>query len=295
MEYIDKNPYLEKEREIDIAYLQDCFNDESHSFYPEIDTDQSYSNFSSKKYRKGVDGWENLLLLEQNGRCCYCMRKLDLCARNIEHVVPRNINTGNPEEEFQKYAKAACIIEDNVILASDFTKTKFEDSEDIRKAAKMPHRIALQNLLVSCNGKFGNPSSGCCCNNARSNDFLQPLMLMQNGANKVYYDGISGVVAIYPFEPSWGKMLETLNDDTYKEIRVLWHKIWKHKDGIDLDAFESYEGRDRIILMKTIFEVDNFLNIPDEYKKYAGVTDKNSLYWKLLMDFDWFLTYEWKS
>ena len=46
--------------------------------------------------------------------------------------------------------------------------------------------------------------------------------------------------------------------------------------------------------MKTIFEVDNFLNIPDEYKKYAGVADKNSLYWKLLMDFDWFLTYEWK-
>lgn len=194
-----------KEREIDIAYLQDCFNDESHSFYPEIDSDQSYSNFSSKKYRKGVDGWENLLLLEQNGRCCYCMRKLDNCARNIEHVVPRNINTENPEEEFQKYAKAASIIEDNVILASNFTKTKFEDSEDIRKAVKMPHRIALQNLLVSCNGKFGTPSSGCCCNNARSNDFLQPLMLMQDGANKVYYDGISGVVTNYPFEPSWGK------------------------------------------------------------------------------------------
>lgn len=295
MEYIDKNPYLEKEREFDIAYLQDCFNDESHSFYPEIDTDQSYRNFSSKKYRKGVDGWENLLLLEQHGRCCYCMRKLDNCARNIEHVVPRNINTENPGEEFQKYAKAASIIQDNVILDSDFTKTKFEDTEDIRKAVKMPHRIALQNLLVSCNGKFGNPRSGCCCNNARSNDFLQPLMLMQDGANKVFYDGISGVVAIYPFEPSWEKMLETLNDDTYKEIRVLWHKIWKHKDDIDLNAFESYEGKDRIILMKTIFEVENFLNIPDEYKKYAGVADKNSLYWQLLMDFDWFLTYEWKS
>lgn len=294
MEYIDKHPYLARERQINIAYLQDCFNEESHSFYPEIDTDQSYSNFSSKKYRKGIEGWESLLLLEQKGRCCYCMRKLDNCARNIEHIIPRNIDPEHAQDEFNKYAQASDIISDNVTLASDFNKIKFKDTDGIAKATKMPHRIALQNLLVSCNGKFGNPNSGCCCNNARSNDFLLPLMLIPNAKNKVTYDGISGVIAIYPQEPSWKKMLETLNDDTYKEVRILWHKIWKHKEHIDLSSFESYEGKNRIILLKTIFEVDNFLDIPVEFQKYAGVAENNNTYWQLLMNFDWFLSYDWK-
>lgn len=295
MEYIDKTPFIKKEREINTAYLQDCFNKECRIFYPEIDTDQSYANFSAKKYRKGIDGWENLLLLEQKGRCCYCMRKLDNCARNIEHVIPRNIDPDNPQEEFKKYTQASATLDANVMLASDFSKIKFNSTEDIAKTTKMPHRIALQNLLVSCNGKFGSPSSGCCCNNARSNDYLLPLMLMPNVTNKVIYDGISGVVVISPQEPSWEKMVEMLNDDTYKEVRVLWHKIWKHKDKIDLDSFESFEGRDRIIFLKTIFDVDNFLNIPEEYKKYAGVVENNDIYWQLLMDFDWFLSYDWKA
>ena len=43
MEYINKIPYLERERHIDIAYLQDCFSKDDGSFYPEIDSDQSYS------------------------------------------------------------------------------------------------------------------------------------------------------------------------------------------------------------------------------------------------------------
>ena len=294
MEYINKIPYIERERHIDIAYLQDCFSKDDGSFYPDIDSDQSYSNFSSKKYRKGVYGWENLLLLEQNKRCCYCMRNLDNCARNIEHVIPRNIVGDNYKEEFLKYTKASDFLRDNVMLSLDFSKIRFGSSKEIAEEKRMPHRIALQNLLVSCNGKFGNPKSGCCCNNARSNDFLQPLMLMPNGNKNIFYDGISGVVAIYPNEPSWAKMLEMLNDDTYKEIRVLWYKIWNFNQRLNLKTVKDFQLKDRIMFFKEIFNQNNFEEVPNEYHKYTGLPDGNSTYWNLLMDFDWFYTYNWR-
>lgn len=60
MEYIDKSRFLNREQEIDRNFLKDCYDEDSQSFYPEIDSDQSYSNFSSRIYRKGIDGWEHL-------------------------------------------------------------------------------------------------------------------------------------------------------------------------------------------------------------------------------------------
>lgn len=73
MEFIDKRPFLEQEQKMDVEFLKDCYNEDTQSFYPSVNSDQSYSNFSSKKYRKSIAGWENLLLQEQHDRCCYCM------------------------------------------------------------------------------------------------------------------------------------------------------------------------------------------------------------------------------
>ncbi len=227
MEYIDKSHFLGREREIDRIFLEDCFDKDSLSFYPEIDTDQSYANFSNRTYRKGIDGWEHLLLQEQN----------------------------------------------------DVTK--------------FPHRIALTNLLASCNGKFGKPQDGCCCNNARSNDYLLPLMLMPEVDQRIKYDKHSGLIMLYPKEKSWEKMLQTLNDGTYKEIRVLWYKAWLHKDEFQLESLVHYDTKERILFLNLIFDVDNFTKISEEYQKYAGILTGDSVYWKLFLDFDWFYNYNW--
>ena len=183
---------------------------------------------------------------------------------------------------------------DNVELDSDFAKRNFKSVQDIEKTNKFPHRIALANLLASCNGKFEEVSSGCCCNNARSNDYLLPLMLMPEVKERIVYDGISGAVAIYPQDESWVKMLQTLNDDTYKEIRILWHKIWEFNQELDIETVRGYLLKDRIIFFKKIFNLNNFENIPNEYHKYTGLPDGDSTYWNLLMDFDWFFTYKWR-
>ncbi len=294
MKFIDKEPFLKREEILVIQYLKDCFNEDLHTFYPCIDSDQSYANFSSPKYRKGAAGWEHLLLLEQKGRCCYCMRRLKPGAFNIEHVIPRNMKTQKPKEEFQKYTAASKWLANHVELDSDFAAIHFTCTEDIEKVVRFPHRIAVANFLASCNGKFSEIGRGCCCNNARSNDYLLPLMLMPNVHERMVYDGLSGCVAVFPIEQSWEKMLQVLNDDTYKEIRILWFKASKHKECIEGKDIKSFQLKDRILFMKEIFEEQNFENIPCEYHKYAGVPFDDSTYWNLFADFDWFLTYKWR-
>ena len=279
---------------MDVEFLKDCYNEDTQSFYPSVNSDQSYSNFSSKKYRKGIAGWENLLLQEQHDRCCYCMRRLKSSALNIEHVIPRNLKANDTHNEFAKYTENSKWLADNVELDSDFAKRNFKSVQDIERVKIFPHRIALANLLASCNGKFEEVSRGCCCNNARSNDYLLPLMLMPEVKERIVYDGISGAVAIYPQDESWVKMLQTLNDDTYKEIRILWHKIWEFNQELDIETVRGYLLKDRIIFFKKIFNLNNFENIPNEYHKYTGLPDGDCTYWNLLMDFDWFFTYKWR-
>lgn len=279
---------------MDVEFLKDCYNEDTQSFYPSVNSDQSYSNFSSKKYRKGIAGWKNLLLQEQHNRCCYCMRRLKSSALNIEHVIPRNLKANDTHNEFAKYTENSKWLADNVKLDSDFAKRNFKSVQDIERVKIFPHRIALANLLASCNGKFEEVSSGCCCNNARSNDYLLPLMLMPEVKERIVYDSISGAVAIHPQDESWVKMLQTLNDDTYKEIRILWHKIWKFNQELDIETVRGYLLKDRIIFFKKIFNLNNFENIPNEYHKYTGLPDGDCTYWNLLMDFDWFFTYKWR-
>ncbi len=293
MEYIDKSHFLGREREIDRIFLEDCFDKDSLSFYPEIDTDQSYANFSNRTYRKGIDGWEHLLLQEQNDRCCYCMKRLHAGALNIEHVIPRNIQATDQEEELRKYTNASQLLKQNVELSSEFAKRHFANKEALSEVTKFPHRIALTNLLASCNGKFGKPQDGCCCNNARSNDYLLPLMLMPEVDQRIKYDKHSGLIMLYPKEKSWEKMLQTLNDGTYKEIRVLWYKAWLHKDEFQLESLVHYDTKERILFLNLIFDVDNFTKISEEYQKYAGILTGDSVYWKLFLDFDWFYNYNW--
>ena len=222
------------------------------------------------------------------------MRRLKSSALNIEHVIPRNLKANDTHNEFAKYTENSKWLADNVELDSDFAKRNFKSVQDIERVKIFPHRIALANLLASCNGKFEEVSTGCCCNNARSNDYLLPLMLMPEVKERIVYDGISGAVAIYPQDESWAKMLQTLNDDTYKEIRILWHKIWEFNQELDIETVRGYLLKDRIMFFKKIFNLNNFENIPNEYHKYTGLPNGDSTYWNLLMDFDWFFTYKWR-
>lgn len=284
--YIDKaDSRLHSTKSADRLFLQDCFDEEAREFHPRIGSEELYKDFSGRKYRKGSAGWERLLASRQGGRCCYCMRKLG--KSNIEHVIPRNMDAATEREQFANYTSCVPLLADSVELAKDFARRQFSSKTEIAHTPKMPHSIALTNLLVSCNGKFDEVSDGCCCNGLRGNEYLTPLMLMPAARTRVRYDGKSGAMSVYPEEPSWKKTVDTLNDDTYKEIRRLWHSI--AKSDADTSGMGGFDIKSRILFIKGILDIYNFEDAPEEYRKYAW----NDSYWQLLTDFSWFGSYEW--
>lgn len=284
--YIDKtDSRLHSTESADRLFLQDCFDEETREFHPRIGSEELYKSFSGRKYRKGLAGWEHLLASQQGGRCCYCMRRLG--KSNIEHIIPRNMDAATEREQFTRYTSCVPLLADSVELTKDFALRQFSSKKEIAHTPKMPHTIALTNLLVSCNGKFDEVSDGCCCNGRRGNEYLTPLMLMPEAQNRVRYDSKSGAMYVYPEEPSWKKTVDLLNEDTYKEVRRLWRCI--AKSHADTSGIGGFGIKRRILFIKDILATDNFEDTPEEYRKYAW----SDSYWRLLADFDWFGSYEW--
>lgn len=319
MRFIDKN--IRKPEGISLMerFLQDCFNEDEGRFIPAVDCDLLYDRFRDKAYRCGSGGWESILLEQQDCRCCYCMRRLtprnpDKAASfNIEHIVPRNIPE-NPDKqtEFGRYCTVSDVIEGNVEYDGDFAKRKINAKADVGGFRRFPHRIALANLIASCNGKRGSmlPENvlkqqrnkhdkvippGCCINNSRQTDFLNPLMLHADRADKVYYTCDEGIMIIPAFsgDPTWNDIVNQLNDETLKEIRHLWYLIHLHAPGFDAAAGVAMPMLDRMGLMKSLFGTDDFNDVEERYRKYTGFMIGTDFYWNLLMDYDWFLTYDW--
>ena len=82
MKYIDKNPLRGSFNEYTRAYLHEAYSD--GTFIPKLNEITSYANFRAKKYFKTsipigseYEGWLDILLKEHNGRCCYCMRRIE--------------------------------------------------------------------------------------------------------------------------------------------------------------------------------------------------------------------------
>lgn len=297
MMFINKRPYLNKEHDADVRFLKDCFDENTKTFYPDVDSEQIYEDFKKPRYRKGKNGWDSILLSEQDGRCCYCMRRIDNIKYNIEHIIPRNIETDDHHSEYRKYASVSTLLMDNVMLAEDFKQLPIHNDRDISNSKKMPHRIALTNFALSCNGIRKNIDNGCCCNGVRGNDFLLPLMLMPDVVKLIRYDD-NGLMILYPKEESWSKIVQTLNGDSFKEIRVIWKKLVAVND--NLPKIRNLDLKGRINLFKTAYNTTDFTTIKENIQKYVGLPhyDDNGehphepmFYWHLLLDYDWFGAY----
>lgn len=183
------------------------------------------------------------------------------------------------------------------MLSVDFKQLPIHNKTDISISKKMPHRIALTNFALSCNGIRKNGEDGCCCNGVRENGFLLPLMLMPEAVRLVRYDA-NGLMILYPKVDSWEKIIRTLNGDSYKEIRVIWKKLVAVND--NLPEIRNLNLRGRIDLFKAAYQTTNFTTISKNIQKYVGLpnydgngehSNEPMFYWNLLMDYDWFGAY----
>ena len=281
MQYIDKYKLHDQGHSINVHFLQSCWNEEEGRMYPDI----ANANALYDEYKKTVfrDKWLPVILDEQQGRCCYCMRKIDTSSLNIEHVVPRSTKGIEGHEDFKTYANAAPAIQDHVSLCEDFPS--IGSKEEITAMAKMPHSIAHSNLLASCKGVSGIEKEGvCCCNQARGDSYLTPLMLMQNGVANVTYSK-NGFMYLVKEDKSWTTVINKLNSDSFLQIRSVWFHF--SRTNYSVEQITAISGIvERINLFKTAYNINNFESLDIEIQKYSGID--SSTYWEILMAFDWF-------
>lgn len=294
MKYIDKYAHSQEAHDINVDFLKDCYQGAGLPMYPRADSDQSFENFKNRDYRHGRDGhrgWEEVLMEEQDGHCCYCMRKVKSGKLNIEHMVPKTLKGERGLEEYARYAENAPAIKDFVDIAEVFARKSFAQKEEIESVKRMPHITAEANLLIACNGKREDSLDGCCCNNHRKDVYMLPIMLMEECDSRVDYDE-NGLMSILPEETSLKKIVEELNDDTFSTVRLIWYNISGTAHSLEQVKSMS-KFIEKVVLLKTAFGVSNFELLSESVKTYAGSVDdsKQSFYWEFLLSYDWFFDF----
>lgn len=292
MNYIDKSLRAIEGRDINIRFLKDHFDVNTLKFTIPLDKSAYREYAKDARYR---DTWRRYLCEEQTYLCCYCMRRLTLERFSAEHIVPQSLRGEADRQEFQKYVTEPGAVPNIVtgVEYSDDTESRtYATDTDIESLAKMPHVIAHQNLLAACRGLRATALEGCCCNNDRGRDYLMPYMLITDGYKRFKYD-VNGIISISPKDNSWDKILDILNGTTLQTIRYIWCKIAHNTKYEDRHFHYDVDELQRMNIFKTAFRKNNFLEIPTQYRVYAGkiVGKGNDYTWNLLVDYSWFLKY----
>lgn len=271
MEFIDKNLSEEGESIIE-AFLKRL---QQSSVYPK----DLYEVFKSDKDENGKFSKDKLikvLLKEQNGLCCYCMRQLkqegEVDEITLEHII---LNSISNNEDFNRYLKRKTVLNDKVCLANDFIE------EHKTKVPPYPHTIAYENLTASCNGKFFSDSRrSYCCNLKRGNAYIEPIVLYPTIHDEIEYK-LNGY-AIWKNDTKDFSLMNILglNDPVLKMIRRIWIFVKKEKINI------NQEHRDIIInrLMETFGKEDS--KETDEIEMLFNF--KRDPYWNLLLKYSYF-------
>lgn len=222
-----------------------------------------------------------LLLKEQQGFCCYCMRKIPLKDVTLEHVMPHHItNNKSQKDEIRYYSKFGRLKRKYVYYCPD---ANIPLSPQLC-TPPFPHCIAYENLVASCNGKVFEGGEkyllhkSKCCNNFRGNDKIIPLFFMPAVAEIIYYEIDGTLTYIEKYHPTISSL--NLMHPTLIFIRKVWAKIVINNISLSLvnKALTDNEARTDII---DDIDID----------KSERNTLKADVYWKLLIEFYWFYGY----
>lgn len=225
---------------------------------------------------KNIKRFKSLLYHEQEGYCCYCMRKLNLKEKGkstIEHVMPYKVN--NRDVAF--YEAYVPHLRKNVrpLLIS-------KETPRLKHYHPYPHFCAYENLVLSCSGliyKTDNPSSEYstklheCCNNPRGTKRVIPMFFYKTHAFDYELDGTLSFPSQYE-ESIKALRLETT--DNLCLIRKAWASIVKYHTANDVAiALEKPDMREDILMDTSLTTL--------EARRL-----KHDLYWQLLYEYQWF-------
>lgn len=271
MEYIDKTVLEEFGEAIIDAFLHRLKAIGAN--YPK-DLYKTFKSDKDKQKQFTKDKLIEVLLLEQNEYCCYCMRRL-LLEDNVtlEHLI---LNVLKDNAEFKSYLKRKTVLNDKVCIASDFI------SNEETQTPPYPHTVAYQNLIASCNGEIIPGSKTVyCCNLKRKSEFIEPIVLYESIKDEIVYH--SNGRATWRNEsadiPTLNKL--GLNDSILRMIRRIWATIKRKKIEFNhikrahflyevLTEFSDKEFKDSDDFdMLFNFQKDIYWNLLDRYRYFG--------------------------
>lgn len=292
MRYINKSTHRAQGLAIIEEYLEDKCKD-ANNRYSGIGYDGrdnvSFPFYSTEKgkYRKALT---RILLDNQNGLCCYCLRRLKTAQDEqfseqkitLEHIIPRGYTSSDNVEYYQ----SAPGLSPNDVEITD----RYESINYVQKKNIHPHKIAYNNLLISCNGTFPNKETQnggrqkICCNLVRLRKNAYPIYYLPHVSTLVAYlkDGdVQAVPGTTEFDLVDTMLTNTeLHCDSLKEIRLLWYLL-RDEDIEDIVQCNASESLRSFILSKHLF--DSSSNVEIERASELVTKFSKPEYWDTFM------------
>lgn len=279
MKYINKfrEPFHSSGVKLNQDILESHWNNTDGTYFS-----LRYGDFDKKKLQK-------LLCEEQDGLCCYCMRRLytDTSKKNItiEHVIPNKITSDQWDSQKAMYEK-------NVEWLHGPYITVIPTDTSIDKTIKFgmppfPHFIAYYNLVASCDGKVltdnDTQKPQHCCNSNRGNSYVEPLFFKSDVSEQIAYDHKGRIICDESLIPYFAqKNGLNLSCNFLVKVRHFWNFV-ANSDYTPDDVIKAIDDDDlRQEIIDIIFPVSE-----SEYWKFL----EEKKFWLRYSDFDWYYGY----
>lgn len=289
MIYIDKQQNIVDGEGYTRDYLESSFDEGSHTFHPSLQEEESFNCFRNQQYvsrspHADAD-FKSLLVREQQGLCCYCMRRIstDVQESNIEHLVPKKSQVA----DFSYYTRHSELLNFHVCHSETFENRNYPDKRTVSRQTKLPHMVAYENLVASCTDEHH-------CNCARGNNTNPPLPIIREIESKYIYSPAGMIVAVdadtdTEYEKAIGVL--NLNFELLVQIRLLWKKV-------AASAFEVAQVMgitdvaDKQSFLCTVFGKPSFIDLAPKWQNFAPDSEEGSTYyWDMFVKYDWFYDY----
>jgi len=272
MEYIDKYQNEVQGEKVVQDFLSDMYAvggtyNVGHGFYDVMRWGAFVHHFHDMR---------NILEAEQNGRCCYCMRRLSPDNKSVEHLVEK---TFRPTDHWSDYMTPPTVLGQKICLESDFIRAGMATGY-----TKYPQSVAYQNMVLSCKGWMPDATSDSkTCNLKRQHQTIVPFVLVSTiNQEFVYRKNGSAYWNNDPRITDPAIKVLNLNHNTLRMIRRIW--FYAMDKGIDIPMVTD---RSAFLYGLLDEQIDDLTRENSWTKMLLFLRDS---YWNMLLEFDYFGT-----
>lgn len=297
MLYIDKSKNKDDGNQITMDYLKTCCLGADGRYHDirydnrDAGTSHTFCSHNQREYRKRL---VNILLENQQNRCCYCLRKLKTaqCEEDsdevvtLEHIIPRGFESGNGKLPY--YQSAPELSPEEVVMTDEY-----EQAYDQSKLG-LPHKVAYNNIVASCNGTFpyvrnqNEGKSKICCNEFRLEKDAYPVYFVAKILEYIDYTPDGDIHGKCDADINMQNKIEdvikntNLQCDSLKQIRRLWF-ILSHVPKEEIYSCHTVSERDDLFA-RELYKSEFF----DSQTSFLHDKFKLDDYWNTFMLYDIF-------